>query len=202
MFRTLGSAPSSRRESARLRNLRERISVLIHVDLAAAASFVTSAAPSDRAFEALYRAHAAKSARLAAVLCGNAQRGEEIAAGAMVKVYRRWRRGGIDDFWPYLRVAVVNEFRSELRRDHSTEWELPDVAVDDLADLIGDRTVLLAALATLPARQRAAIALRYLEDLSERDAAALLRCEVGTIKSSVSRGLAALRVALGGDGHG
>lgn len=55
------------------------------------------------------------------------------------------------------------------------------------------------ALLGLPERQRAAIVLRFYEDLPERDAADLLRCRPGTLRSLVSRGMAALRNELGGD---
>ena len=53
------------------------------------------------------------------------------------------------------------------------------------------------ALATLPGRQRQVIVLRYLADLSEEQTAAALGCAIGTVKSHASRGLAALRIALG-----
>jgi RNA polymerase sigma factor (sigma-70 family) len=55
------------------------------------------------------------------------------------------------------------------------------------------------ALLRLPARQRAAIVLRYYEDLPERQIAELLRCQPGTVKSLLSRGIAALREQVGGE---
>jgi RNA polymerase sigma factor (sigma-70 family) len=55
------------------------------------------------------------------------------------------------------------------------------------------------ALLRLPARQRAAIVLRYYEDLPERQIAELLRCRPGTVKSLLSRGIAALREQVGGE---
>ncbi|MDQ1535103.1 MAG: hypothetical protein QOF28_2864, partial [Actinomycetota bacterium] len=48
----------------------------------------------------------------------------------------------------------------------------------------------------LPERQRAAVVLRYYEDLSEADTAKLMHCSVGTVKSTTARGLAALRTNL------
>ena len=62
---------------------------------------------------------------------------------------------------------------------------------------MGDRDALRRALDLLPYRQRAALVLRFYEDLSEQQAARALGCAVGTIKSLVSRGLNALREELG-----
>jgi RNA polymerase sigma factor (sigma-70 family) len=62
---------------------------------------------------------------------------------------------------------------------------------------LDDRTVVWSALSRLPARQRAAIVLRYYEDFSEAQTAAVLDCPVGTVKSMVHRGLAQLREFLG-----
>lgn len=62
------------------------------------------------------------------------------------------------------------------------------------------RQVLLAALATLPARQRAVVVLHHWEDLSEAQAAAALGCSTGTVKSQAAKGLAKLRTHLGPTG--
>jgi RNA polymerase sigma factor (sigma-70 family) len=105
------------------------------------------------------------------------------------------------DFGPYLRTAVVNEFRSRLRREARAPELGPVVEVEDLSELVADRAALADALRRLPDRQRAAIVLRYFEDLPERDTAELLGCSVGTVKSSVSRGLARLRDLLEEHAH-
>lgn len=57
--------------------------------------------------------------------------------------------------------------------------------------------MLFAALAALPARQRAVVVLRYWEDLSEAQVAAALGCSVGTVKSQAAKGLAKLRADSG-----
>jgi RNA polymerase sigma factor (sigma-70 family) len=59
------------------------------------------------------------------------------------------------------------------------------------------RRDLVVALRALPRRQREAVALRYLADLPEADAAAAMGCSLGTVKSATSRGLERLRVELG-----
>jgi DNA-directed RNA polymerase specialized sigma24 family protein len=71
--------------------------------------------------------------------------------------------------------------------------ELPDLAVADPADRIGQRSALLSALRELPRRQRAIVVLRYWEDLSDAQVAAALGCAEGTVRSQASRALAKLR---------
>jgi RNA polymerase sigma factor (sigma-70 family) len=68
-----------------------------------------------------------------------------------------------------------------------------DPAVADQSAEVADRDLLLRGLAMLPARQRAVLVLRYFEDLSEVQAAAMLGCSVGTVKSQAARALARLR---------
>jgi RNA polymerase sigma factor (sigma-70 family) len=61
---------------------------------------------------------------------------------------------------------------------------------------VAGRADLLRALSTLPARQRATVVLRYLEGMSERETAAVMRCSEGTVKSQTSRALTALAGCL------
>ncbi len=67
----------------------------------------------------------------------------------------------------------------------------------DHADDVSTRDLLWAALQSLPPRQRAAIVLRFYEDLSEARTAEVLGCAPGTVKSQVSAGLRKLRDHLG-----
>jgi RNA polymerase sigma factor (sigma-70 family) len=64
------------------------------------------------------------------------------------------------------------------------------------ADDIDERDRMRRALMTLRREQRAAIVLRYFEDLSEAETAEMLRIPVGTVKSTVSRGIERLRAEL------
>jgi RNA polymerase sigma factor (sigma-70 family) len=73
---------------------------------------------------------------------------------------------------------------------------LPDGAADRAFQDVDVRSELIEALATLPPRQRAVLVLRYFEDLPEAEAARVLGCSVGTVKSTASRGLARLHAAL------
>lgn len=71
----------------------------------------------------------------------------------------------------------------------------PAVVMDGLAES-GAADELMAALATLPPRQRAVLVLRYFLDLPEAEVAAALKCSLGTVKSTASRGLARLEQAV------
>ncbi|MEV4412689.1 SigE family RNA polymerase sigma factor [Catellatospora sp. NPDC049609] len=131
----------------------------------------------------------------AALLSGGRAGGEDLLQAALERVLRSWRR--IDgDTEGYLRRTMyhlaVDGWRRRLRRREVVgDFEPP--AEPDAADGFALRHALVQALAQLPPRQRAVLVLRYWEQLSEAEAAAVLGCSVGTVKSSASRGLARLR---------
>ena len=82
--------------------------------------------------------------------------------------------------------------RQELAADAPPERALPVFAGAEIAE----HEELIGALAALPPRQRAVIVLRYFLDLPEAEVAAALKCSLGTVKSTASRGLARLERAL------
>jgi len=140
--------------------------------------------------------------RSAYLLCGDWHRADDVAQTAFVKLHRHWesvRDKGALDAWMRRTVvrAVVDESRRPWRRERSTEV-LPEVAVVDRdpGDALGTREQVLAGLRTVPARQRAALVLRFIEDLDVSTTAAVLGCTEGTVKSQTARGLATLRRAL------
>ncbi|MPZ88087.1 MAG: sigma-70 family RNA polymerase sigma factor, partial [Nitriliruptorales bacterium] len=113
--------------------------------------------------------------------------------------------GGIDSPRAYVRRAVVNEVNSRFRRLRLERREAQRRTGDDRGtqrhdDHLADAEQMTTALAQLPVRQRTAIVLRYYADLSEADTAEVMRCSVGTVKSSVSRGLRRLRALMGETG--
>ena len=73
---------------------------------------------------------------------------------------------------------------------------------EDVAESVTARAALMSALDDLPARQRACVVLRYFEDLSVTDTAAMLGCSEGTVKSQTSRALVSLRSMFEGSPHG
>ncbi|WP_354644660.1 SigE family RNA polymerase sigma factor [Kitasatospora camelliae] len=139
--------------------------------------------------------------RTAYLLAGDRHTAEDLAQQSLERAYVAWGRvAQADDPYAYVRRILVNE---QARRHRRKAPERLVDAVPDRAepagperlDRLDDRASLLAALAQLPPRQRQSVVLRYWEDLSETQAAALMGCSVGTVKSQASKGLAKLRNA-------
>ncbi len=134
----------------------------------------------------------------ASLLVGSQAAGEDLLQAALERVMRSWRR--VDDLEAYLRRTMyhlaVDSWRARRRR--------PELLVPVEPPPQGDgtegyavREALMRALADLPPRQRAVLVLRYFEQLTEPEAAEVLGCAVGTVKSNASRGLARLRELTG-----
>jgi RNA polymerase sigma-70 factor (sigma-E family) len=156
----------------------------------------------DEDFTAFVVARSGRLVHLARMLCGDAALAEDLVQTALEKAYLRWDRIEMDDPFGYVRQALVNQHLSWLRRrlwrerPSGTPAELDadfHRSVADPADGIERRLVLNAALGTLTRRERAVIVLRYVEDLTEAQTAAVLGVAVGTIKSAHSRALQKLR---------
>jgi RNA polymerase sigma factor (sigma-70 family) len=95
----------------------------------------------------------------------------------------------------YLRRSVANACRNRSRHqgvERRVHPRLVEIA-PGASTVTEDRDEMWSAITRLPFRQRACLVLRYYEDLSERDAAAVLGCSVGTVKSQTSRALRTLR---------
>ena len=157
-------------------------------------------ATSERGIEALYRAHVAEAQRLAYLLTGDRALAEDLVQDAFVKVLGRFHDlRNRDAFWWYLRRTIVNLSTSHFRRRRVEraflERQHPPEAGPSPHDL-GDRERLREALMSLRPEQRAAIVLRFYEDLSLADTAEALGMPLGTVKSTVSRGLERLREEL------
>lgn len=157
----------------------------------------------------IFATHQQGALRLAYLLCGDRGRAEDAVSEAFARVYPKWKAGRVDDIEHYLRRAVVNQInggwrrlrleRRDLERRHAEAAVSP--ASHGHADTLADRDQLRVALRALTPNQRAAVVLRYFEDLSEADTAAALGMSVGTVKSHVSRGLERLRAALDTEGE-
>ncbi|HVE95103.1 MAG TPA: SigE family RNA polymerase sigma factor [Acidimicrobiales bacterium] len=127
--------------------------------------------------------------RLAHLITGSNAIAEELVQDAFVAVLPRISQ--LTNPHAYLRMTVVNRCRSWGRRQR-LEQRQASPADESFVDDVG-HAELVDALAGLPTRQRAAVVLRYYEDLSEAEIADALGCRPGTVKSLLSRGLASLR---------
>ena len=137
--------------------------------------------------------------RTAYLLTGHRADAEDLLQTTLAKAYLAWdrirERDAVDG---YVRRVLVNTHTSFWRRrkvDERPTDVLPERAGrDDTAD--SDlHDALWTALAGLPKRQRAAVVLRYYEDLSEAATAEVLGVSVGTVKSTTSRALSRLRAS-------
>jgi RNA polymerase sigma-70 factor (sigma-E family) len=153
--------------------------------------------------ETLYRAHASGALRLGYLLTGDRALAEDLVQDAFVKVLGRFHDlRNKDAFWWYLRRTIVNLSTSHFRRRRVERAWLERQHLEEVAPVsedMGDRERLREALMKLRPDQRAAIVLRYYEDLTEADTAEALGVPVGTVKSMVSRGMDRLRGELGED---
>lgn len=145
----------------------------------------------DEEFTEFYAARVRSLRRVAYVVTRDWHAAEDVTQRAFVKVYRAWPRIRPDGLEAYVRRAVVNEsltWVSRRPRDLvvDTVPDRPAVEAETPLDLD-------AALATLPAQQRAVIALRFVDDRSVAETAAALGLAEGTVKSHTSKALASLR---------
>ncbi|MBB4710666.1 SigE family RNA polymerase sigma factor [Streptomyces luteogriseus] len=131
---------------------------------------------------------------------GDRQRAEDLVQEALVKLWFAWPK--IADQAPeaYVRTVLVRLAARSARRRWWGERpveQLPDRAGPvDVSSAVAERSRLEAALAQLSPKQRAAVVLRYYEDLPEAQVAQALGCPVGTARSHASRGVARLRQIL------
>ncbi len=136
--------------------------------------------------------------RTAYLLTGNRADAEDLLQAALAKTYLAWRR--IEDFGSldgYVRRAMVNTQISWWRRRRVEEYPTDDIPDQPVADHAGESEMhdsLSRALRRLPERMRAAVVLRYYEDMSEAEIAGVLGVSLGTVKSTVSRAVAKLRI--------
>jgi RNA polymerase sigma-70 factor (sigma-E family) len=150
----------------------------------------------------LYVAYASDSIRLAFLLTGDRALAEDLVQDAFVRLVGRLRHlREPTAFWVYLRRTIVNLATSHFRhrRVERTYLERLAAAPSSIANVNDhlDETMHRVLLG-LPKRQRAAIVLRFYEDLSDVQTAAVLQCSPGTVRSLVSRGMKTLREELEG----
>ena len=144
--------------------------------------------------------------RLAIFLTGDAEVGADMAQETLARVYRHWGRIKGDDPGPYARRILVNLVRSShrrrflerrfLERRFRDSQPIPEGSVASQSGRVDEFLRISSALKGLSPVRRAAIVLRFYEDMSEADIARTLERPVGTVKSDIHRGLAKLRPLL------
>jgi RNA polymerase sigma factor (sigma-70 family) len=152
-----------------------------------------------RATEALARRACRLALRTACAILRNRDEASDIAQDVAVDVLRslgRLRDAEAFDAWVH-RITVRRTLRHLKRRARAVEVPLdahePPVDHTEPEAAIAARELLASALAELPARQRLALALRYVHDLSDAEIAEALGCRTGTVHALLSRGRTALR---------
>jgi RNA polymerase sigma-70 factor (sigma-E family) len=155
-------------------------------------------------FREFVTARSAALLRTAYLLAGDWATAEDLLQTALTKTYLAWKRlGQIEAVEPYARRVLVNTATSWWRRrwhgERPTEF-LPERAAPDNLEEQLERDVLWKHVKALPTRQRAVLVLRFYEDMSEAQTAAMLQISPGTVKSQTSRALGTLRQRLAAEG--
>lgn len=174
----------------------------------AATALVPDVRPAASAWDAdllvteIYHGEYKSLVRLAVLLVHDVPTAEEVVQDAFEAMHTAWRRlREKEKALSYLRQAVVNRSRSVLRHRTVVDRNAPKPAPDEPSAEHGalaliERSAVIAALRTLPDRQREAVVLRYYADLSEADIAATMGISRGAVKSHTARAMAALKSIL------
>lgn len=157
----------------------------------------------------LFRQYHSDLVRLATMVVGNRETAEDVVQDVFVGFQAlSARQGDPESPLPYLRAAVLNRCRSVLRRQvvarrfgtlRDVDYGLAQLSAEADAIRAQERREVLAALASLPARRRDVLVLRYYLGLSEAEIASTLGISQGSVKSAAARGIAALARKLGED---
>jgi RNA polymerase sigma-70 factor (sigma-E family) len=137
--------------------------------------------------------------RLAYLLCRDWHSADDLVQVTVTRLFTHWPRASrMDNIDAYVRTILVRAFLAERRSPWFRRVLLPGVPADRAATCADPDAVLdvREALAAIPPRQRATLVLRFYCDLDVEQAAIMLGCSPGTVKSQTSKGLAALRRML------
>src|SRR6185437_6907092 len=138
--------------------------------------------------------------RTAYLLCQDWHRADDLVQAAITKLYVHWGRArAADHIDAYARTVLVREFLGERRSAWARRVRLDGQLTRASTGETSDHDALLdlrAALGAVPPRQRATLVLRFYCDLNVEQAAQVLGCSPGTVKSQTVKGLTALRRAL------
>jgi RNA polymerase sigma-70 factor (sigma-E family) len=138
--------------------------------------------------------------RVAYLLCGDQDAAEDLVQSALVKTAARWSSLRHADPEGYIRTVMYREQisrwrRSARQREHLLQAPGDGVAADQSRQ-VDLRLAMRTYLLRLPPAHRAVLVLRFFEDLTETQAAEVLGCSVGTVRSRTHRAVARLRELL------
>jgi RNA polymerase sigma-70 factor (sigma-E family) len=163
------------------------------------ATAVTS--PRDAEFADFVATRMTSLRRLAVLLCHDWHRADDLVQAAITRLYLHWPKAkAADNIDAYVRAILVREFVTERGSSWVRRVTLSSQLPEGAAAIGPDAETSLdlrAAIASLPPRQRAVLVLRFYCDLPVDEAAGVLQCAPGTIKSQTAKALGALRTALG-----
>lgn len=154
-------------------------------------------------FEAFCVGQNPRLIRMLTLFCGDPELARDLTQETLVRAWVHWRKVRTmdrPDLWTK-RVAL-NLATSQFRRRRTERIVLGRISTGAMLEHLdegGDRPAIRAALMRLSERQRTAVLLRYLEDLSVEQTAELMSCSAGTVKKLTARGLVALRAWVGDD---
>lgn len=157
----------------------------------------------DREFRDFYGAQATRLKRLALALTADPREADDLVQEALLRAYRSWSRIREEDPGPYVRRTLANLHRNSLRRKVVERRHLRVVKAEVAPshdDGVEHTLRVAAALRHLSPIQRAAVILRYYDDLSQADIARILDRPIGTVKSDLHRALRRLRPLLDEEG--
>jgi RNA polymerase sigma-70 factor (sigma-E family) len=150
--------------------------------------------------------HAARLRRSAYLYCGDWHLAEDLMQSSLIKIYRSWTRVKKDESLAnYSRTVLLrtwlDEKRRPWRRSEQSAAAVPERLDEargpaDSPDRLWAQALVHEGLLRLPPRQRAVLVLRYFDDLSVAEAAEVMGCSEGTVKSQTARGLDALRISV------
>ena len=155
----------------------------------------------DGSYESFVAARSGALFRTAYLLTGQHSDAEDLLQVTLVKLYVAWRRArAAASTEAYARTVLANAFLSSRRPVRFSRERLVASPPERPAPEVGpeERLSLWEQVGSLPPRQRAVVVLRYYEDLSEAEIAEALGCSRGTVKSTASAALRALRGRVGG----
>ena len=151
-------------------------------------------------FDGFFDDHYGSTLRAVSVAIGDPGRAEYLTQEAFARAFRKWSTvSKLERPVAWVFVVALNAERKRWRRERNAPEPEPGVsAVPDVASGVLSTIVVRDALARLPTRQRAAVVLRYLGDLTVADIANVMGCAEGTVKATLHHALRNLRVELDG----